>query len=165
MMHEGIRTMLHHRNRTSLVKHTDITSLSDIIIYTMFDDTIVIRIEGSFKKHHGISILPFKTESQMLVIADKISRPAYSMLQDSQGVECLEMNLCLFDRMKSTLVPRYIKCTEHAIVTMEDKYKCLRQNWPVLCMSDPIARYLGFTEGTVVVYGVQQTMRIVTRTD
>jgi DNA-directed RNA polymerase subunit H (RpoH/RPB5) len=166
-MHVGIKIMLGHRNRTSIVRHIDNSSIMNSIIYTMEDDMTIVVVSGSLKKQHGIAILSYKVLNDLtdiLVIADKISRPARIMMTQESSteiIESLEMNICVFDRMKSIYVPKYRIVPEQDIVDLEKKHKCERNNWPILKTHDPIARYLGLKDGMVVVHGIQQTMRIV----
>jgi DNA-directed RNA polymerase subunit H (RpoH/RPB5) len=52
--------------------------------------------------------------------------------------------------MKSNLVPTYTTMTPNEIVYMESKHKCPRTQWPTLCVTDPLALYLGMKKGTCV---------------
>ena len=110
----------------------------------------VICFHTTVKKSDLVELVDRALSGPMTLVAvPTISRPA-ALFAVEKELRVVTEDVYAFDRLQSHLVPDYVIMTEEEVGCVERVRQCPRADWPVMLVSDPIARYLGLELGTSV---------------
>ena len=113
---------------------------------------------GNFKKDNLTTLLKLVKEkydydesdkNYNIIIILKDKYPVLSLLKDNDKIELFVLNELIINKIKHDYVPTHILLSNDEVTKVLEKYKCSKEQLPLILKNDPIAKYYGAKEGDV----------------